>query len=32
MVIGGTNGKKDVFGFRITGSDTYDGYVVGQNI
>jgi hypothetical protein len=28
----GTNGKKDVFGFRITGSGTYDGYIVGQNI
>lgn len=28
----GTNGKRDVFGFRVTGADTYDGYVVGQNI
>lgn len=28
----GTNGKKDTFGFRITGSGTYDGYIVGQNI
>lgn len=28
----GTNGKRDVFGFRVTGSGTYDGYVVGQNI
>lgn len=28
----GTNGKKDVFGFRVTGADTYDGYIVGQNL
>lgn len=28
----GTNGKRDTFGFRITGSNTYDGYIVGQNI
>lgn len=28
----GTNGKKDTFGFIITGTGTYDGYVVGQNI
>lgn len=28
----GTNGKRDVFGFRVTGTGTYDGYVVGQNI
>ncbi len=28
----GTNGKKDTFGFRITGAGTYDGYIVGQNI
>jgi hypothetical protein len=27
-----TVGKKDVFMFRITGTDTYDGYIVGQNI
>jgi len=27
-----TGGKRDVFGFRVTGTDTYDGYVVGQNI
>lgn len=25
-------GKKDVFGFRVTAEDTYDGYIVGQNI
>jgi hypothetical protein len=28
----GTNGKRDSFGFRITGSNTYDGYVIGQNL
>ena len=28
----GTNGKKDTFGFRVTGAGTYDGYIVGQNI
>lgn len=28
----GTNGKRDVFGFRVTGAGTYDGFVVGQNI
>jgi hypothetical protein len=28
----GTNGKRDVFGFRVTGTDTYDGFVVGQNL
>lgn len=28
----GTNGKRDVFGFRITGAGTYDGYIIGQNI
>jgi len=27
-----TASKRDVFGFRVTGVDTYDGYVVGQNI
>jgi hypothetical protein len=27
-----TANKKDVFGFRCTGTNTYDGYVVGQNI
>lgn len=27
-----TASKRDVFGFRVTGTDTYDGYVVGQNI
>jgi len=27
-----TASKKDVFGFRVTGVNTYDGYVVGQNI
>lgn len=27
-----TASKKDVFGFRVTGATTYDGYVVGQNI
>lgn len=27
----GVNGKKDVFGFIVTGTGTYDGYVVGQN-
>lgn len=28
----GTNAKKDTFGFRVTGADTYDGYVIGQNV
>lgn len=28
----GTNGKRDVFGFIVTGTDTYDGFIVGQNI
>lgn len=28
----GTNGKKDVFGFRVTSAGNYDGYVLGQNI
>jgi hypothetical protein len=27
-----TVGKKDTFMFRVTGSDTYDGYIVGMNI
>ena len=27
-----TASKKDTFGFRVTGADTYDGYVVGQNL
>jgi len=27
-----TASKRDVFGFRVTGTDTYDGFVVGQNI
>jgi hypothetical protein len=27
-----TADKRDSFGFRVTGTDTYDGYVVGQNI
>jgi len=27
-----TGGKSDVFGFIQTGTDTYDGYIVGQNI
>jgi hypothetical protein len=28
----GTNGKRDTFGFIITGAGTYDGYIVGQNL
>ncbi len=28
----GTNGKRDVFGFYVSGSGTYDGFVVGQNL
>lgn len=28
----GTNGKRDSFGFKVTGDGTYDGFVVGQNI
>lgn len=27
-----TASKRDVFGFIVTGTDTYDGFVVGQNI
>jgi len=27
-----TASKRDTFGFRVTGTDTYDGYVVGQNL
>ncbi len=27
-----TGNKRDVFGFRVTGTDTYDGFVVGQNL
>ena len=28
----GTNGKRDTFGFVMTGSNTYDGFIIGQNI
>lgn len=28
----GTNGKRDTFGFIVTGTDTYDGFFVGQNL
>jgi len=28
----GTNGKRDVFGFKVTGANTYDGFIVGQNL
>lgn len=27
-----TASKKDTFGFRVTGTDAYDAYVIGQNI
>lgn len=27
-----TAGKADVFGFLVTGTDAYDGFIVGQNI
>jgi hypothetical protein len=27
-----TGGKRDTFGFICTGTNTYDGYIVGQNI
>jgi hypothetical protein len=27
-----TANKRDVFGFRVTGSGTYDGFVIGQNL
>ena len=27
-----TASKRDIFGFRVTGVDTYDGFIVGQNI
>lgn len=28
----GVNGKKDTFGFIVTGAGTYDGYIVGMNL
>jgi hypothetical protein len=28
----GTNGKRDVFGFRVTGAGTYDGYIIGRSL
>lgn len=27
-----TADKRDTFGFRVTGTDTYDGFIIGQNI
>lgn len=27
-----TGGKRDTLGFRVTGTDTYDGFIVGQNV
>jgi len=27
-----TGNKRDVYGFRVTGTDTYDGFIVGENI
>ena len=27
-----TASKRDTFGFRVTGSNTYDGFIVGQNV
>jgi hypothetical protein len=27
-----TASKRDTFGFRVTGTDTYDGFIVGQNV
>jgi hypothetical protein len=27
-----TASKRDVFGFRVTGADTYDGYIIGLNV
>ena len=27
-----TASKRDTFGFRVTGTDTYDAYIVGQNV
>lgn len=27
-----TASKRDVFGFRVTGTDTYDAFIVGQNV
>jgi len=27
-----TGSKRDTFGFRVTGTDTYDGYIIGQEI
>jgi hypothetical protein len=31
-VLTGTNTKRDVFGFKVTGTGTYDGFIVGQNL
>jgi len=28
----GTNGKRDTFGFIMTGTATFDGFIIGQNI
>lgn len=28
----GTNGKRDSFGFIVTGAGTYDGFIIGQNL
>ena len=27
-----TASKRDVLGFRVTGTDTYDGFIIGQNV
>ena len=27
-----TGAKRDTFGFRVTGTDTYDGFEVGKNV
>ncbi|MAH45216.1 hypothetical protein CMI37_05270 [Candidatus Pacearchaeota archaeon] len=27
-----TGGKRDLFGFKCTGTDTYDGFIIGQNV
>ena len=27
-----TGSKRDSFGFKVTGTDTYDGFIIGQNI
>ncbi len=32
LLINNDANKRDSFGFKVTGSGTYDGFVIGQNI